>query len=117
MYFRLEFKSFCKKEASSLSLYLRLQILHQLLGVAGIPDLDGQDLGRIWNGGRKVAWGKACVLSKRGTLFLAFHARILSKFSLLRNTVKVGAIFDSAILQLLGGSNRLLILGVIDLAT
>lgn len=49
MYFRLEFKSFYKKEASSPSLYLRLQILHQLLGVAGIPDLDGQDLGRIWN--------------------------------------------------------------------
>ena len=49
MYFMLEFKSFYKKEASSLSLYLRLQILHQWLGVAGIPDLDGQDPGRMRN--------------------------------------------------------------------
>lgn len=88
-----------------------------MLGVAGIPDLDVQDLG----GMRNMRWseggmGKACFLSKTGTLFLAFCARILSKFSLLRNIVKVGLMLDGAILQLLSGSNMLFIFSVSDLA-
>lgn len=112
----LHFKVFFIK-ASPFFLYLNLQILHLLLGIAGIPDLDIQDLG----GMRNMRWsegglGKVCFLSKRGTLFLAFCARILSKFSLLRNTVKVGVMLDGAILQLLSGAKTLFIFGVSALA-
>ena len=104
-------------KVSPFFLYLNLQILHHLLGVAGLPDLDVQDL----EGMRNMRWsegglGNACFLSKRGTLFLAFCARILSKFSLLRNTVKVGVMLDGAILQLLRGSKMLFIFNVSDLA-
>lgn len=61
-----------------------------------------------------MVWGRLVPYPKEE--LLAFCARILSKFSLLRNIVKVGVMLVDAILQLLGGSKMLFIFSVSDLA-